>query len=133
MRTNSRYKSHKSSHSTKLRLLQNYVNAGMYIYISFDHYNITLAIPVHYFHFKPVSLTLGSRRKTFGLIWFAASKRSRNPDICMYIVTVSCYHFSQCSKDCIFRRRTGVLGNIIFSTRHFLLKHNLHSRNCQCF
>jgi len=37
MKTNSRYKSHKSSHSTKLRLMPNYVNACMLIFISLDH------------------------------------------------------------------------------------------------
>lgn len=37
MKTNSRYKSHKRSHGTKLRLMQKYVNACIFTFISLNH------------------------------------------------------------------------------------------------
>lgn len=44
--TNSRYKSHKSSHSTKISLTQNYVSACMFIFSSLNRENTTSAVPV---------------------------------------------------------------------------------------
>jgi hypothetical protein len=42
-------KSHKSSHSTKPRLIQNYINAYMIIFLFFSHQNPTFIIPNHLF------------------------------------------------------------------------------------
>ena len=42
-----RNKSHKMSHSAKLRFMQNYVHSYMFLFISLNHYNIAFIILIH--------------------------------------------------------------------------------------
>jgi hypothetical protein len=80
MKTNCIYKSHKRSHSTKLRLMQKYVNAYMRVFISLSHYAITILTPILVSFILQLSLffSLGVARQSHWLSLGRGSKRQTN-------------------------------------------------------
>jgi hypothetical protein len=71
--TNSRYTRYNRSHHTKLRLMQNYGDANMFIFIALNHLYITFIIPIHGFHFAPICIS-GFRDKDTGIVLVTAKK-----------------------------------------------------------